>query len=641
MDVWWNNLSQERKRTLRLLLADHDYARARRSAFALSPATEEEMLEEWKNECTYQERILSEMSSDLLQLTDPISHFRVVVKNEARALPRRHDLTRSGIFRLQHSSPNLASPDFVFLHFNDAYAVEEGKREPIGGVARFTEAVLTHKRLGRTICTFGGDLFSPSLLSSITQGQHMISFVNNMGIQAACVGNHDFDHGEEQFRRLAAQCIFPWLATNMLDVKTRKPFGGCRDFHIVTVGAIRVGIVGIIEREWISTLVGKIDINNVEVEDPASCCQRYAQMLRAPPHSCSFVVAITHMREQGDASLSLACPDVDLILGGHDHHVVTRVESPLSCPIVKAGCDFHYLSEVEVFLNSAVEGSGGVVPATGDEMVFVNARTRVRTVTRQLEVTASVSPNPRALELMERLAVLKARKLQQKVAFCTVPIDVRASSCRTQEAAMGNFLADVMMSQMGTSFALLNGGSIRSDQIVSARSYVTVELIMSIFPFEDPVVVVEVSGSVLRAALENGVSKLPASDGRFLQVGGLCYQVDLKQPPMKRIVSVRRLDTNAPITDSDVLNVAVPFSMATGLEDSPLKDCRRIVDKDDGVLPSLLLRTFLQKRQVVQALLLRTTGVTRGAQRALAKFQGANVLLPRLTPKLEGRIKFL
>ncbi len=63
---------------------------------------------------------------------------------------------------------------------------------------RFTELMLLHKR-PESVVTFGGDLFSPSLLAAITRGEHMVPFVNALGVGAACVGNHDCDHGNAQF----------------------------------------------------------------------------------------------------------------------------------------------------------------------------------------------------------------------------------------------------------------------------------------------------------------------------------------------------------------------------------------------------------------------------------------------------------
>jgi 5'-nucleotidase len=67
---------------------------------------------------------------------------------------------------------------------------------------------------------FSGDALSPSLLSTITHGEHMVPILNAIGVHVAAVGNHDFDYGKENLEKLMPQFNFPWLMANVLDVKT-------------------------------------------------------------------------------------------------------------------------------------------------------------------------------------------------------------------------------------------------------------------------------------------------------------------------------------------------------------------------------------------------------------------------------------
>ena len=50
----------------------------------------------------------------------------------------------------------------------------------------------------------------------------MIPILNAMGVQAACLGNHDLDFGIDHFVSLKGQWNFPWLAANVLDKHTGK-----------------------------------------------------------------------------------------------------------------------------------------------------------------------------------------------------------------------------------------------------------------------------------------------------------------------------------------------------------------------------------------------------------------------------------
>jgi hypothetical protein len=100
------------------------------------------------------------------------------------------------------------------IHFNDVYNVEENVKEPKGGAARFITALNCLKQDAPSLVLFSGDVFSPStsmhtklktfffiyilsnvleiLVGDLTKGKHMIPILNQMGIGAACIGNHDF-----------------------------------------------------------------------------------------------------------------------------------------------------------------------------------------------------------------------------------------------------------------------------------------------------------------------------------------------------------------------------------------------------------------------------------------------------------------
>ena len=69
------------------------------------------------------------------------------------------------------------------LHFNDVYNLEERKEEPVGGAARFITALHSFKDENPLIL-FSGDIFSPSQLSPIKKGKHMMPFFELAKIDA-------------------------------------------------------------------------------------------------------------------------------------------------------------------------------------------------------------------------------------------------------------------------------------------------------------------------------------------------------------------------------------------------------------------------------------------------------------------------
>ena len=108
---------------------------------------------------------------------------------------------------------------------------------------------------------------------------------------------------------------------------------------------------------------------------------------------------------------------------------------------------------------------------------------------------------------------------------------------RTQEAAIGNLIADAMRDVTGADIGIMNGGGIRADKEYAAGSDITRKDILTELPFGNVTVLVEVTGKQLREALENGVSKIEDGAGRFPHVSGMKVEIDATKPAGGRVVS--------------------------------------------------------------------------------------------------------
>lgn len=90
----------------------------------------------------------------------------------------------------------VGPPDFRLLHFNDVYHLDASSAEPVGGISRFMTAVNEYRNDERyqgegkpeLVTLFSGDVFNPSLESSVTKGSHMVPILNKIGTRCACVG---------------------------------------------------------------------------------------------------------------------------------------------------------------------------------------------------------------------------------------------------------------------------------------------------------------------------------------------------------------------------------------------------------------------------------------------------------------------
>lgn len=284
------------------------------------------------------------------------------------------------------------------------------------------------------------------------------------------------------------------------------------------------------------------------------------------------VVALTHMRQPNDIKLAESVSGIDLILGGHDHfYAVTRHGD---CTLVKSGTDFREFSFVTVSQNKSKSlcqhifcfhplptafyhsrqimiqmnvGAAGKPTSVDVERIEVTSayaeEPSIATAVADMEEVIrkkydKVSKNTRPLQ--QPFSYEPIRFLQyfpQVVGVTDVAWDVRAPEVRTKESAVGNFTAGILRARYGAELGFIVGGTLRSDMVYPAGP-LTAHDILSIFPFDDPCVVLKISGKTVLAALENGVSKYPAHDGRFPQISGFRFCFDPNLPPYQRVTEV-------------------------------------------------------------------------------------------------------
>jgi 5'-nucleotidase len=228
----------------------------------------------------------------------------------------------------------------TILHFNDVYTIDEGKDEPVGGVARFKTALEQYKDL-EPLTIFSGDAFSPSTLSNVTKGAHMIKPLNDFKIDVACMGNHEFDLYIDVLKDNISKCNFPWLLTNVIDPETKESFGGGKFYHTLQKNKLKLGFIGLAEYDWLTLLPFNPD--EMIYEDFVECAKRMTKFLREE-EKCDLVIALTHMRNHNDERLAKEFTDLDLILGGHDH--VRVKECVNGTYFIKSGCEFREFSKI-------------------------------------------------------------------------------------------------------------------------------------------------------------------------------------------------------------------------------------------------------------------------------------------------------
>jgi 2',3'-cyclic-nucleotide 2'-phosphodiesterase (5'-nucleotidase family) len=473
-----------------------------------------------------------------------------------------------GMLRRSPAVPELVK--LTVLQINDAYAldpVDEGRR---GGMARLATLVKELRAKNpNTLFLLAGDFLSPSVLSTYLKGRQMIAVLDAIGLDAVTFGNHEFDFGPEVLVERMRESRFAWISSNVRDPRTGGGLGGAQHDRIVTLGGIRVGLLGLTLAETAHRAAGGRDMR---FDDPLRTGVETANALRR--RGAQLVVAITHQDMEADRELGDKAP-IDLIVGGHEHEPL--VAETARAIVTKAGSDARYLVQVDLWVTR-------------------DGRLVERSWTFH-EVSARIAPDPAIEKLVAGYTTELERELGGTVGRTEVALDARRQVVRTQETGVGNFIADVMREALAADVAVMNGGGIRGDRVFPPGPLIRRD-VYALLPFNNAVVKVELTGAALRQMLEHGLAQADNQGGGFLQVSGVRLTYDGGRPAGSRIVS---LEVGGKAVDAAArYTVATIDFVANGGDGQPAFRGARVLVAPNSApdLPSLVLRAIEARKTI-------------------------------------------
>ncbi len=401
----------------------------------------------------------------------------------------------------------------TLLHVNDVYQFAPVDRGTAGGLARLsTLRKQVQSESPNTIFMLAGDTISPSVESNTYKGQQMIDAWNAIGLDYAVFGNHEFDFGPDELRKRMAESKFTWLGTNVIDKKTGKTFGQTPPFIIREFQGVKVGIFGL---TLPATKITSRSGPDVDFLDNCETAKQAVAELRKS--GAQVIVALTHLSMDEDKALARCVQGIDVIVGGHEHTLLQSLSE--RTPIFKMTADAREMSKIDLNIN----GKTGKLESIDWEVIPVNS---------------GVTDDPQFAGVMKKYEGL-LKELAVPVGKTTVPLNAKSKDSRTVETNIGDFIADAFRAATAADVALINGGSVRADDVIPAGE-LTKRDVLSILPFANPVVKVEITGATLRKVLEHGVSQSAESGepGRFPQVSGLRFTFDATRPVGSRVTEV-------------------------------------------------------------------------------------------------------
>src|SRR5712692_2497657 len=238
-------------------------------------------------------------------------------------------------------APRECNVRVTLLQLNDVYQfapVDGGTRGGLARVLTLRKQIMAESP--HALYLLAGDTISPSVESNTYHGSQMIDAWNASGLDYATFGNHEFDFGPDVLRERMRESHFKWLAANVVDKKTRKPFGDTPEFVIREFEGVKIGIFGIVLQE---TLLTSRPGPDVEIRDP---CETAAQLVpKIHAAGAQVVVALTHQTLADDKKFA-RCSGVEVIVGGHEHTLLESMSG--HAPIFKMTADARELGRIDL-----------------------------------------------------------------------------------------------------------------------------------------------------------------------------------------------------------------------------------------------------------------------------------------------------
>jgi 5'-nucleotidase len=475
---------------------------------------------------------------------------------------------------------------------------------PAGGAAYLARLIrherATSRAAGATPLTVAaGDLIGGSpLLSAAFHDEPTIKVMNRIGLQVASVGNHEFDEGWRELRRMQrGGCLddgpdgangqnscpgdqgfdgadFQYLSAN---VKWTDPTAHRRDTlfpatRIMKVKGVKVGFIGM-TLQGTPSIVSQAGIQGLRFADEVRTANALVPKLRKRGVK-SIVVLLHEGVYPTDATAYNDCtgptgpalaiaenlkPAIDAVISGHTHQ-------PYNCVVKDPAGNPRLLTSASSFGRMVTKMHLLIDPDTRD---IVRPAAYARNLI--VENDATVVP---AQDILDLIGVYKT--LVEPIANEVIGhIDPGTQIVRTPDpdggdSPLGNLIADAQKADdsvitaggVKPVIALMNPGGIRADLVEDAAGDVTYGAAFSVQPFNNFVVSMDLTGAQIRALLNeqwNGPNE--GSGQKILQVSGLSYTWDASQaalPATDALVEPVLVDD-----DGDDATPMVPLEDAT------------------------------------------------------------------------------
>ncbi|MED1468595.1 bifunctional 2',3'-cyclic-nucleotide 2'-phosphodiesterase/3'-nucleotidase [Bacillus salipaludis] len=388
-----------------------------------------------------------------------------------------------------------------------------------------------------TLMLQAGDLVGASPpVSALLQDEPTIRFMNELGFDVGTIGNHEFDEGVAEMKRLIYGGSNPktekyeakygkftgstmdYVVANVVDEKTKEPI--LPPYTVKEVDGVKIGFIGVVTTET-PTIVTPKGVEGVEFTDEVAAVNKYAKELT--DQGIKTIVVLAHDPGTSNTDGSNATgkvvdmakaidPSVDVIYGAHDHkYLNTTVSGKLLVQSWSYGTAF---SDIDLTID----------PITQD---IVNEKAEV-VDTLHSKITPDAHIKAELDGYQEDIKPITGQVVGETADA------ISNTANESGESALGNLIADGMKATTGTDFGFMNSGGIRNPL---PKGTITWGDLFKVQPFGNDLVTMTITGDQVRTLL-NQQFQAPPSYNKIMAISGLRYTWSDKLPYGQKVLDI-------------------------------------------------------------------------------------------------------
>lgn len=483
-------------------------------------------------------------------------------------------LILSALPRLAHSE----EATFTILHTTDIHGSllpwdDLADKPAARGLTRVATLIKRARAEGQSVLLLdAGDATAGSPLTSVWHAQAVgpepvTLAMNALAYDAMAVGNHEFDFGPAGMALTRGAAHFPWLSANIAAQAGSEAFAP--SLVKTLPNGIKVGVIGL-TTPAVPQLADSSRYAGYGFASPIDAAKREVARLRETQH-CDVVVALVHAgfeedpksgeKRVGDApgenfavALASQVTGLDVILMGHTH-VTIGSQTIGGALVTQAGKWAEGLGRVDLTLARAYTGAPWAVTARRAQVIAV---------------TDSVPADTSLTRLLAPYAA--ATKAAMLSTICDTRVALTAPGGRFADNPLWQFIHRAQLEASGADVSL--AAMFDPTQSIPAGP-VHLRDIMRLYPYDNTLVVVKLTGAEIKEALEQSARYFktytfddqPLTENgyagyNFDMAAGVSYDVDLTQAPGSRIVNLAY--KGARVTPEQTFKVAVNSYRANG-----------------------------------------------------------------------------